>query len=58
MDFSIRFRNRMDKKGRNGIHGKLHISKLALALVLGVGFGNVFTVPKNGFEGTRELFFG
>ena len=48
----------MDKNGRNGIHGKLHIFKLALALVLGVGFGNGFTGTENGFKGTRELFFG
>jgi hypothetical protein len=58
MGFGIRFRNRMDKNGRNGIHGKLPSFKLVLALVIGVGFRNGFTATENGFKGTRELFFG
>jgi hypothetical protein len=30
---------------------------LALTLVIGVGFRNVFTGTENGFEGTRDAFW-
>jgi hypothetical protein len=30
---------------------------LALALVIGIGFRNVFTGTENGFEGTRDVFW-